>query len=64
LRKLTLVVALLAVAASAAAAPLPSLSDEFNDPATASHWQVLQGDLADGVAPTFDMTSRSRRPAS
>jgi hypothetical protein len=55
LRKLALIVALLAVAASAAAAPLPSLSDEFNDPATASQWQVLQGDLADGVAPTFDI---------
>jgi hypothetical protein len=55
LRNLAVIVALLAAAGTAGAAPLPSLSDEFNDPGTTSQWQVMQGDLADGVAPTFDI---------
>jgi len=49
------VLKLVLLAALAVAAPLPSLSDEFSDPATASQWQVMQGDLADGVAPAFDI---------
>jgi hypothetical protein len=56
LRKLPLFVALLAAATTAGAAPLPSLSDEFNDPATTAQWQVMQGDLAEGVAPTYDIS--------
>jgi hypothetical protein len=57
LKTLALLAALLAAAATAAvAAPLPSLNDEFNDPATTAQWQVLQGDLADGVEPTFDIS--------
>jgi hypothetical protein len=55
LRTLALLVALLAAAATAGAAPLPSLNDEFVDSATTDQWQVMQGDLADGVAPTFDI---------
>jgi hypothetical protein len=55
LRKLALLVALFAASTTAAAAPLPTLNDEFNDPATTAQWQVMQGDLADGVAPTFDI---------
>ena len=55
LRKLALLVALLVAAATAGAAPLPSQSDEFADSATTAQWQVMQGDLADGVAPAFDI---------
>jgi hypothetical protein len=53
--RLALVVALLAAAGTSGAAPLPALNDEFGDPATTSQWQVMQGDLADGVAPVFDI---------
>ena len=42
-------------AATAAAAPLPSLSDEFDVPSTAFQWQEMRGDLADGVVPTWDI---------
>ena len=59
MRKLALVVALLAAAASAGAAPQPSLSDELTDPGTTAQWQVMQGDLADGVVPTFDIAKTS-----
>ncbi len=55
MRKLALLLALLAVAAPAGAAPLPTLNDEFDDPGTTVQWQVMQGDLADGVAPAFDI---------
>ena len=55
LRKLALLVALLIAAATAGAASLPSQSDEFADPATTAQWQVMQGDLADGVALAFDI---------
>jgi hypothetical protein len=41
LRKLALLVALLAASTTAAAAPLPTLSDEFNDAATTAQWQVM-----------------------
>jgi hypothetical protein len=41
--------------AGAAAPPLASLSDTFADPASTSAWQVLEGDLQDGVAPRFDI---------
>jgi hypothetical protein len=51
-----LLAALLGAAAAAGAAPLPSLSDEFNDPGASGQWQVMQGDLADGVAATFDIS--------
>jgi hypothetical protein len=56
-RALALLVAVAAaVVTPAVAAPLPTLSDEFDDPATLSQWQVMQGDLADGVAPTYDIS--------
>jgi hypothetical protein len=55
LRKLAILAVVLAAAGSAAAAPLPTLSDEFNDAATTAQWQVMQGDLADAVAPAFDI---------
>src|SRR3954470_20448062 len=42
-------------ATTAAAAPLPLLNDEFDVPSTASQWQELRGDLADGVVPTWDI---------
>ena len=47
----------LGLASTAAAGPLPSLGDEFNDPSTAAQWQVMQGDLADGVAPTYEIAN-------
>ena len=55
MRKLALLFALFAVATPAGAAPLPTLNDEFDDPGTTGQWQVMQGDLADGVAPAFDI---------
>ncbi len=57
LRLRSVIVVCLAVAAAgtAGAAPLPTLSDEFGDPATAAQWQVMQGDLADGIAPAYDI---------
>src|SRR5690349_17036455 len=43
-------------AGTAAAAPLPSLNDEFDVPGTAAQWQEIKGDLADGVVPTWDIS--------
>ena len=34
---------------------LDSASDEFNDPATLSTWQVMQGETPDGTPSTFDI---------
>jgi hypothetical protein len=45
----------LAAVAGGTAVPLGSLSDSFDDPATASRWQAMDGDLQDGVAPRFDI---------
>src|SRR3954470_2308219 len=42
-------------ATTAAAAPLPLLNDEFDTPGTASQWQEMRGDLADGIVPTWDI---------
>jgi hypothetical protein len=53
-----LILALCAAAAAAGiavAAPLPSLSDDFDVPGTALQWQEMRGDLADGVVPTWDI---------
>jgi hypothetical protein len=56
LRRLLAVSAgVLAVAATAGAAPLPSLSDTFDNPATGATWQVIQGDYPDGDSTTFDI---------
>ena len=44
-----------AAVAGAAAGPPSSLSDSFDDAATLSRWQVIEGDLQDGVAPQFDI---------
>jgi hypothetical protein len=35
--------------------PLSSLSDTFDDPGSSSTWQVMEGDLQDGIAPRFDI---------
>ncbi|HUQ21582.1 MAG TPA: hypothetical protein VM049_01050 [Gaiellaceae bacterium] len=45
----------LVAAAGAAGVPLASLSDPFDDAGTVSEWQVIEGDLQDGVAPRFDI---------
>jgi hypothetical protein len=45
----------LTAVAGGAAVPLASLSDSFDDAATASRWQAMDGDLQDGVAPRFDI---------
>lgn len=47
--------AALALATVAGAGSLPSLSDSFDDAATLSQWHFIEGDLQDGVAPTFDI---------
>lgn len=46
---------ILTAVAGAAAVPLASLSDSFDDAATVSRWQAVEGDLQDGVAPRFDI---------
>jgi len=45
----------LVLVASAGAAPLPSLSDTFDSPATLSNWLVMDGDLPDGDTTTYDV---------
>ena len=41
--------------AGGAAVPLTSFSDSFDDAATASLWQAMDGDLQDGVPPRYDI---------
>lgn len=46
---------MLASAVAFGAAPLPSLSDTFDDPATLPAWQVIQGDYPDGDSTAYDV---------
>jgi hypothetical protein len=51
MRRLAFVAALLAAAAgaSAGAADLPTLSDEFDSSASLTNWQIMQGEVIDGA---------------
>jgi hypothetical protein len=53
----TLITALALSLATAAAGSsgLAALSDEFDNPASLATWQVIEGDLQDGVAPRYDV---------
>jgi hypothetical protein len=51
MRRLALLVAVLAAAAgaNAGAADLTALSDEFDSPASLANWQIMQGEVIDGA---------------